>query len=171
MKSILTVSLVIVTLFFSSCSIFDKLDPHFNQERYYYFPKKSRIVVSEVESEGTVRGDSTIKHIFKLNDTLTVIGRVKYRDETTNEITYSYLVEHEKGTLYLHKDDLLVDNSWGEPDRNLSYKYYQNNSSTSSSPSTPSKINSTNKDYEVGKRGGEYYINKNGNKTYKKKKK
>jgi hypothetical protein len=140
-----------------------------SEELYYRSSKRTTTKKELVKSEGIGRDGKQFSIDYKKDQEIVVLGRLKFQNDS-GVVQYKYLVENDSCIVYVNPEDILVDTTWGEPvnDTPTTTKFnpslYNKNTST--------YINTgTGKDIKTGERGGQYYINDNGKKTYIKKKK
>jgi len=139
------------------------------EELYYRSSKKTKTRRELLKSEGIGRENRVFSIDYKNDEEIVVLGRLKFVDDS-GRVQYQYLIENDSCIVYLDPKDIIVDTTWGEPvnDTPTTNKF----NPTLYRRSSSSYTNTGNgKEIKTGERGGKYYINDNGKKTYIKKKK
>ena len=139
------------------------------EELYYRSSKKTKTRKELLKSEGIGRDGKVFSINYKTDQEIVVLGRLKFVDDS-GKVQYQYLLENDSCIVYVNPEDIIVDTTWGEPvnDSPTTSKF----NPTLYRKSSPTYVNTgNNKDIKTGERGGQYYINENGKKTYIKKKK
>jgi len=139
------------------------------EELYYRSSKRTKTNRELLKSEGIGKDGKVFSIDYKNDQEIVVLGRLMFVDDS-GRVQYQYLIENDSCIVYLDPKDIIVDTTWGEPvnDTPTTNKF----NPTLYRRSSSSYTNTGNgKEIKTGERGGKYYINDNGKKTYIKKKK